>query len=141
MRQVIGRDLDMQRFLMLLLGIFAIVALSLAAVGLYGLVAYSVTQRTIEVGIRMALGATPLRVIGAFLGEMLMLAFVGVTMGLAASVMATRLLSSLVFGVTVLDPLTFTTVAALLAGVTGVATLIPALRAARVDPMRALRLQ
>lgn len=141
MDQLIARDLEMQRFLTTLLGLFAAISLALATVGIYGLVAYTATQRTPEVGIRMALGATSARVLRAFLMEGLSLVVTGVAIGLGGAALTSRLLSSLVFGVKPLDPLTFAAVGALLVLVAGTATLMPALRAARVDPMRALRLE
>jgi len=141
MEQLIARDLEMQRFLMTLLGVFAAVSLALATVGIYGLVAYTATQRTQEVGIRMALGATSVRVLRAFLMEGLSLVVAGVAIGLSGAALTSRLLSSLVFGVEPLDPLTFVAVSALLVLVAGTATLMPALQASRTDPMRALRLE
>jgi putative ABC transport system permease protein len=141
MEQVIARDLELQRFLMILLGVFAAVSLTLAAVGMYGLVAYTVTQRTREVGIRMAHGATRTRVLRTFLTEGLSLVTAGVAIGLAGAALASRLLTSLVFGIDPLDPLTFVVVSALLTLVAGTATLMPALQASRTDPMQALRLE
>jgi ABC-type antimicrobial peptide transport system permease subunit len=126
---------------MTLLGVFAAVSLGLATVGMYGLVAYTATQRTQEVGIRMALGATLLRVLRAFLAEGLTLVLLGAVIGLTAAMFASRLLSSLVFGIEPLDPLTYATVGASLVLVTGMATLMPAWQASRTDPMRALRLE
>jgi putative ABC transport system permease protein len=141
MDQVIARDLETQRFLMALLGVFAFLSLALASVGIYGLVAYSASQRTQEVGIRMTLGATRLRVLRTFLTEGMSLAMLGVAMGMSSALLASRLFSSLVFGIQPIDPLTFATVGALLLGVTGIATLVPAIRASRTDPMRALRFE
>jgi putative ABC transport system permease protein len=141
MEQVVAHDLQTQRFLMTLLGVFASLSLILATVGMYGLVAYSATQQTQEVGIRMALGATRLRVLRTFLTEGLWLVVVGVVIGLSAAILASRLLSSMIFGIQPLDPLTFATVAALLMLITGIATLMPALRASRINPMQALRFE
>jgi ABC-type antimicrobial peptide transport system permease subunit len=140
MDQVIARDVEMQRFLMILLAVFAAVSLALATVGIYGLVAYTATQRTQEIGIRMAHGATRGRVLRAFLGEGLWLVTAGVAIGLIGGAFASRLLSSLVFGIDALDPMTFGAVSVLLILVAGLATLIPALQASRTDPMRALRI-
>jgi putative ABC transport system permease protein len=140
MEQVIARDLEMQRFLTTLLGVFAAVSLALATVGIYGLVAYAVSQRTQEVGIRMALGATRATVLSAFLQEGLALVALGLALGLSGAAFAGRLVRSLVFGVEPLDPLTFAVVSATLVVVTGVATLMPALQASRTDPLQALRL-
>jgi ABC-type antimicrobial peptide transport system permease subunit len=141
MEQVIARDLEMQRFLTTLLGVFAAVSLALAAVGIYGLVAYAASQRSQEVGIRMALGATRATVLSAFLKEGLALVTLGLVIGLSGAAFADRLVRSFVFGVEPLDPLTFAAVAAALVLVTGVATLMPALQASRTDPLRALRLE
>jgi putative ABC transport system permease protein len=140
MEQVITRDLQMQRFLTTLLGVFAAVSLALAVVGIYGLVAYAASQRAQEVGVRMALGATRATVLGAFLKEGLALVALGLAIGMSGAAFASRLVRSLVFGVEPLDPLTFAVVGATLVLVTGVATLMPALHAARTDPLRALRL-
>ena len=140
MEQVIARDLEMQRFLTTLLGVFAAVSLTLAVVGIYGLVAYAASQRTQEVGIRIALGATRATVLGAFLKEGLSLVALGLAIGLSGAALAGRLVRSLVFGVEPLDPLTFAVVGATLVLVTGLATLVPALHASRTDPLRALRL-
>jgi predicted permease len=140
MEQLIARDLEMQRFLTILIGVFAAASLTLAAIGMYGLVAYTVAQRTQEVGIRMAHGATRTRVLFAFLAEGLTLASAGVTLGLIGAALLSRLLSSRVFGIEPLDGLTFTAMGALSIVVAGTATLIPALHASRTDPMKALRL-
>jgi hypothetical protein len=141
MEQLIARDLELQRFLMILLGVFAAISLTLAAVGMYGLVAYTVTQRRQEVGIRMAHGATRGHVLRTFLIEGLSLVIAGVAIGLSGAALASRLLSSLVFGVEPHDPATFAAVSALLILVTGATTLLPALQASRTDPMKALRLE
>ena len=140
MDQVIARDLEMQRFLMTLLAVFAAVSLALATVGIYGLIAYAASQRTQEVGIRMALGATRATVLGTFLMEGLALATSGLAIGLSGAALAGPLVRSLIFGVQPLDPLTFAVVGATLVLATGVATLMPALRVSRIDPLRALRL-
>ena len=141
MEQVIARDLEVQRFLMTLLGVFAAVSLALAAVGMYGLVAYTATQRTQEVGIRMALGATRAGVLRVFLAEGVAPVALGLVIGLSAAALASRLVTSFVFGIEALDPLTFATVGATLVLVNGAATLVPALQASRIDPMQALRLE
>jgi putative ABC transport system permease protein len=128
-----------KRFLLLLAGVFAGAALLLAAVGLYGLVAHSVTRRTQEIGIRMALGAQRADVVRLVVGEGARLAVAGVALGLALSIALTRLISSLLFGVTAVDPVTFLLVAALLSAVAILACYIPARRAMRIDPIVALR--
>jgi putative ABC transport system permease protein len=128
-----------QRLNMLLLSIFAAVALVLAAVGIYGVMAYSVTQRTHELGIRMALGAERADVLKLVLGQAARLSGAGLAIGLAGAFLLTRWMSSLLFGVSATDPLTFFCISALLAGVAMAATIIPARRAMRVDPMIALR--
>lgn len=128
-----------RRFLLLLVGLFAAAALALAAVGIYGVVAFSVTRRTQEIGIRMSLGAQRGNVLRMVLGEGARMAALGVGIGIAASLAITRLMSSLLFGISATDPLTFVAVAALLAGVALVACYIPARRAMRVDPVIALR--
>jgi putative ABC transport system permease protein len=128
-----------RRFLLLLVGLFAAVALALAAVGIYGVVAFSVTRRTQEIGIRMALGAQRSDVLRLIVGEGARLAVSGVAIGIAASVAITRLLSSLLFGVSPTDPMTFAGVAVLLSLVALLASYIPARRAMRLDPNTALR--
>ena len=128
-----------RRFLLLLVGLFAAAALALAAVGIYGVVAFSVTRRTQEIGIRMALGAQRSDVLRLVVGEGARLAVSGVAIGIAASFAITRVLSSLLFGVSATDPITFAGVAVLLALVALLASYIPARRAMRLDPNHALR--
>ena len=128
-----------RRFLLLLVGLFAAAALALAAVGIYGVVAFSVTRRTQEIGIRMALGAQRTDVLRLIVGEGARLAVSGVAIGIAASFVITRLLSSLLFGVSATDPITFAGVAVLLSLVALLASYIPARRAMRLDPNTALR--
>jgi putative ABC transport system permease protein len=124
---------------MLLLASFALVAVMLAAIGIYGLLAYVVTQRTAEIGVRLAMGATPRDVVGLFVREGAALTIVGVVAGLAGALAAARALTTLLFGVTATDPVTFIVVASVLMTVALAASYIPARRAARVDPMTALR--
>jgi ABC-type antimicrobial peptide transport system permease subunit len=128
-----------RRFLLLLVGLFAAAALGLAAVGIYGVVAFSVTRRTQEIGIRMALGAQRSDVLRLVVGEGARLAVLGVGIGIAASFVITRLLSSLLFGVSSTDPITFAGVAVLLSLVALLASYLPARRAMRLDPNTALR--
>jgi ABC-type antimicrobial peptide transport system permease subunit len=128
-----------RRFALTLFGAFAIAALVLAAAGIYGVLAGGVAERSREIGVRSALGATRGRIIGLVLGDGLRLTLVGVLLGVAGAVAATRVLESLLFGVSPLDPLTFVAVIALLAVTATLACALPAWRAARVDPVTALR--
>ena len=139
MDAVIGRDLDLQRLLTVLLGAFASSAMLLACVGLYGLIAYSALQRRQEVGVRMALGATGARILKGFVGEGVAIAVVGLGLGLGGAAMVTRVLTSRLFGVTALDVPTFTAAAVALVLVAAGAALIPAMGAARTSPAQALR--
>jgi putative ABC transport system permease protein len=139
MEQRLSESVAPQRFYMLLLGLFAALALMLAAVGIYGVISYSVTQRTHEIGIRMALGAQRDDVLKLILGQGLILILTGVAAGLMGAFALTRFMSSLLFEVKATDPLTFALVALVLISVALLANLIPALRATRVDPLVALR--
>jgi predicted permease len=139
MDEMIAGSLAERRFAIVLLGIFAAVALALATIGIYGVVSYLVGQRTHEIGIRIALGAVQQDVLGMVLMQGGKMASLGVALGLAASFGLTRLMSSMLFGVSATDPLTFSAVVALLLGVALLACWIPARRAMRVDPMEALR--
>ena len=122
-----------------LLGVFGFMALGLAAVGLYGVIAYSVAQRTHEIGIRVALGASWGQVVGMVVRKGMLLVGVGVGFGLLASFGATRFMAGLLYGVSALDPLTFVGVPGVLCAVALLASFIPAQRAASIDPMKTLR--
>ncbi len=139
MTEVTAQGVAEPRFHMALVASFALLALLLAAIGIYGVLAYSVTQRTHEIGVRMALGAGGRDVMGLVVREGLTLAVAGVALGLAGAAALTRLMAGLLFGVTALDPLTFGIGAAVLLGVAAVACYVPARRATRVQPITALR--
>jgi putative ABC transport system permease protein len=139
MEEVLSASIARQRFSTLLLGVFAALALALAAVGIYGVMSYAVAQRTREIGIRMALGAQAGSVLRLMLRQGLKLASAGVVLGLAGALLLTRLMSSMLFGVSATDPLTLATISLVLVGVTLLASYVPARRAARVDPLIALR--
>ncbi|HXO21567.1 MAG TPA: ABC transporter permease [Thermoanaerobaculia bacterium] len=139
MEEVVSRSLGLQRFETLLLGVLALVALVLAAVGIYGVLSYLVNQRTREIGVRMALGATSPHVLGLVIRQGIAAVLVGVAVGLAGAFALTRLLASLLVGVSARDPLTFLLAPALLTAVALAASSLPARRASRLDPLVALR--
>jgi putative ABC transport system permease protein len=139
MDQVFAAAISKERFQALLLGLFAALALVLACVGLYGVISYSVAQRTHEIGVRVALGAQPVDVLRLVIRQGMTLTLVGLIVGIAAGSVATRVLSDMLYGVSTTDPLTFVGVPAFLLLVAFVACYIPARRATRIDPLVALR--
>ena len=139
MHEVVAGSLAGSRFLTLLVGIFALVALSLAAVGTYGVLSYAVEERRHELGVRMALGARAGGLLSMVLGQGMRLAGVGLALGLAGAWALRRLLAGLLYGITPGDPGTFAAVAGVLAVVALAACLVPAYRATRVDPVVSLR--
>jgi putative ABC transport system permease protein len=139
MAEVLGTETSQRRLGMILLTAFAVLALLLASLGIYGVLAYFVAQHRNEIGVRLALGATPANILLFVLQKGMKLTLLGVAIGLAASFALTRLMTSLLFGVNAVDPLTFAAVPVLLAAVAFLACWIPARRAARVDPVVALR--
>jgi putative ABC transport system permease protein len=141
MEQAVAQSVAPRRFSMLLLSVFAVVALALASLGIYGLMSYVVAQSTREIGVRMALGAEVSDVLKLVLGQGMKLALVGVALGLVASLVLTRMMKTLLFGVSATDPLTFAAIALLLTGVALLACWLPARRATNVDPMIALRVE
>jgi ABC-type antimicrobial peptide transport system permease subunit len=139
METVLGASVGQQRFSMLLVGLFAGLALVLSAVGIYGVMAYSVSRRSHEIGVRMALGAGAGQVLKLVLKDGMSLAFAGIAVGLLGAFALTRLMASLLFGIGAKDPMTFASVAVFLAAVALIACYIPARRATKVDPLIALR--
>jgi putative ABC transport system permease protein len=135
----LSEALSQRRLNMSLLAVFAGLAVFLATVGIYGVVAYSVVQRSHEIGIRMALGAQPKSVLRLILGQSMLLALAGIAIGLGASFFLTKLIASMLFGVTARDPFIFAGVSLLLGVVALLASFIPARRAMRVDPLDSLR--
>jgi putative ABC transport system permease protein len=141
MEHIVAGAVARQRFSMLLLAIFAGVALVLAAVGIYGVMSYSIAQQTREIGIRMALGAQRSDVLKMTVKQGLRLVAFGLVIGLVAAFVLTRVMASLLFGISATDPLTFISISLVLLAVAILASYIPALRATRVDPIIALRAQ
>jgi ABC-type antimicrobial peptide transport system permease subunit len=139
MDAIVDGELANRTQMLQLLGAFAALALLLAALGIYGVLSYVVSQRTREIGLRMAIGASRWDIVSAILGYSVRLTAMGLLAGIGAAIGATRLLSTLLFGVSPLDPSTFIGVSALLAAVAFLASYVPTRRAAAVDPMVALR--
>ena len=139
MDEVVTRSTSRERFNMLLMSVFGASALLLSAIGIYGLMAYSVEQRTQEIGIRLALGAELGAVRRMILGQGMLLAAIGIVIGVAGAFGLSRFIDSFLYGVKAWDPAVFVGAPLLLGGVALLATWIPALRASRVDPVDALR--
>jgi predicted permease len=139
MEEIVARSLAPRRFNLLLLGAFAVLALTLASLGIYGVISYAVSQRTREIGVRLALGAQPRDVLTLVLSRGMRPALIGVAIGLMGALALTRVMESLLFGVSATDPLTFALIALLLTLVALLACYLPARRATKVDPMIALR--
>ena len=139
MEQLVSASLARQRFLLLLFGIFAGVALLLACIGIYGVLAYLTGQRVPEIGVRIALGASRTEVMWMVLQQSLQMIFVGVGIGVAAALGAVRVLRGLVEGVQSVEPLTFVVMISILMVAALLASFVPARRASRLDPMKALR--
>jgi len=141
LEQLVSGSLGQRRFYMMLLGAFAALALVLAAIGLYGVVSYSASQRTKEIGIRMALGATRKQVVSLIMGQGLQVAAAGLAMGLVLTTILNRAMKDLLVGVSATDPATLSITAAMLLTVAALACYVPARRATRVDPTVALRFE
>jgi len=139
MEQLVEDSTGPRRFSMVLLAVFSALAATLAAIGLYGVMSFIVTQRTRELGVRLALGAKALDVLGLVLRQGMWLVTLGLVLGLGAALVLTRVLQSMLFNLSATDPLTFVTISLLLVGVTLFATWLPARRATRVDPSVVLR--
>jgi putative ABC transport system permease protein len=139
--ETVSRTVSQRRFTMLVLGSLAAVALLLAAIGIHGVLTYAVSERTREIGIRVALGAEPNLVVKLVVKEGMQLALAGAVIGLVGAFALTRLMDALLFGVTATDPMTFAVVSVALGVVAFVASYIPARRATRVDPILALRVE
>ena len=139
LEELLESSVSQPRFNMLLLSVFAFVALALAAVGIYGVIAYGVSQRVHEIGVRMSLGAKSADVVRQIVVQGMRLTGMGIVIGIVGAFWATRLLSTMLFGVGTFDPGTFAVVALVAAGVALVASCLPALRASKIDPVEALR--
>jgi putative ABC transport system permease protein len=139
MERRLATSMSSRRFNLWLLSIFALLALTLAAVGVFSVIAHAVTQRRYEIGIRMALGASPGKILRLFIGQGMTLVAIGIALGLAGAWALTRVMAALLFGVRATDPLTFAACALLLSIIALLACYLPARRATKVDPMTALR--
>jgi putative ABC transport system permease protein len=139
LQEIVANSIGKQRLAMILLSVFSTLALVLSAVGIYGVISYLTGQRTHEIGIRVALGASASDVLSMIVREGMRITLIGVGIGVAAALGLTRLIAKIIYGVSASDPLTFTSVAVLLSGVALLACYIPARRATRVDPIIALR--
>ena len=136
---VLSRHLARERFTLVLMAVFAAIALSLAAIGVYGVLSYAVSQRTHEIGVRLALGALPSQVRGIILREGVVIGAIGTVTGVAAALALSRVLQALVFGTSTKDPFVFVAVTVVLGGVVLASSYVPARRATRSDPLDALR--
>jgi ABC-type antimicrobial peptide transport system permease subunit len=141
MRELYDRSLAATSFSLVMLAIAGMMALLLGLIGIYGVISYSVSQQTREIGIRLALGAEPGELKRMFVRNGLTLAGIGVMIGLGAAAALTRLMKSLLFGISPLDPLTYVATPCVLVAAATLASYLPARRAARVDPMEALRME
>jgi putative ABC transport system permease protein len=139
MEQLAASSLTRQRFYAAVMGVFAVIAVLLSIVGIYGVLAYAVAQRTREFGVRTALGASSGEVLSMVMRQGLMLTSIGIGVGVLVAIGATRLIEGMLYGVTPLDLATYVAVAVLFVAVTSVASYLPARRATRIDPMTALR--
>jgi putative ABC transport system permease protein len=139
LEQIFSSSLDQRRFSLVLFGVFAVVALLLAALGIYGVTSYAVTQRTPELGLRLALGAQRRDVLRLVIGQGMKAVLVGVGIGLAGALAVTRLIAHLLFEISATDPVTFAAIVGVLLSIAMLACFVPAWRATKVDPMVALR--
>jgi len=139
MSDLVDRAMAPTRFALTLIGTFAAIALALAAIGLYGVLAYAVKQRTAEIGVRMAFGAQEISILRMVVGQGLRLSLIGIALGVTGAILLTRVIETMLVGVAATDPLTFAGITLLFLAVSAIASLLPALRAARIDPIDALR--